>query len=170
MINQLRRYVITPHHQILLYSLIGLAIVVTMASYLLFAEAGSIKSTVFSVNSSPYDIPFSEWAIKWWQWHISIPKAEHPRANPSSTHCPVGEAGPVSFVTHSIQGYSELVCTIPAEKAILMSISSGECDSDEIKSGDEVALRKCASEGNDRRSIPGNSGWRKVKHTTYTRE
>jgi hypothetical protein len=34
-------------------------------------------------------------------------------------------------------------------KISFISISSGECDSDEIKSGDEAALRKCASEGNE---------------------
>jgi hypothetical protein len=122
---------------------------ITTASFILMAEAGSTKPTVYSVQSSPYGLPFSEWAIKWWQWHISIPKGEHPRANPTSTHCPVGDGGSVSFVTQSIQGYSELVCTIPAEKSVLISISSGECDSDEIKSGDEAALRKCASEGNE---------------------
>jgi hypothetical protein len=123
--------------------------VLVIVCYPSSAEPSITEPKVFSANSSPFGIPFSEWAIKWWQWHISIPKAEHPRENPESTYCPVGNDGPVSFLTHSIQGISEQVCNIPAGNAILISVSSGECDSDEIKSGEDAALRKCASEGNE---------------------
>jgi hypothetical protein len=119
MINKFYMFNISLYQRIFLYGLAAFVVMITTASFILMAEAGSTKPTVYSVQSSPYGLPFSEWAIKWWQWHISIPKGEHPRANPTSTHCPVGDGGSVSFVTQSIQGYSELVCTIPAEKSVL---------------------------------------------------
>jgi hypothetical protein len=35
-------------------------------------------------DSSPYGTPYADWIKKWWQWNVSVPKAEHPQTNPKT--------------------------------------------------------------------------------------
>jgi hypothetical protein len=53
---------------------------------------------VFSIDSAPYGIPYKEWITRWWQWHISIPKADH-QWNDATTgeKCAIGQEGSVWF-------------------------------------------------------------------------
>lgn len=102
---------------------------------------------IFSKESRPYDLPYTEWMIKWWQWQISLPREGHPYITQNIQNCPVGIAGPVAFLTQSIQGESHYTCTIPPGHAILLHISSAECSSIEIQSESPPALIKCATEG-----------------------
>ena len=86
---------------------------------------------------------------KWWQWNIQIPKDQHPQLLGSALgKCPVGVSGNVSFLTQSLQGKTEYSCTIPAEQAIMIPVSTGECTSDEAKSSLPADMMKCATEGN----------------------
>ena len=86
---------------------------------------------------------------KWWQWNIQIPKDQHPQLLGSALgKCPVGVSGNVSFLTQSLQGKTEYSCTIPAEQAIMIPVSTGECTSDEAKSSVPAEMMKCATEGN----------------------
>jgi hypothetical protein len=101
----------------------------------------------FLKGTTPYGIPYENWMIKWWQWNMAIPKGQHPVANPNLTKCPVGESGPVSFLTQNLQGESHYTCTIPAGHAILVPISTGECTTDEAHSDSPADLIKCATEG-----------------------
>src|SRR5690242_6302655 len=104
---------------------------------------------IFSTESSPYGIPYSEWMIKWWQWHISLPTQGHPFITKNIENCPVGNSGPVSFLTHSIQGESHYTCIIPAGHAILLRIASAECSTPELPANQRSPADyiKCASEG-----------------------
>ena len=101
----------------------------------------------FPKDSAPYGTPYTEWLIKWWQWHISLPAKGHPLMTPVIENCPVGESGQVSFLAHSLQGESHYTCTIPAGHAILIPISMGECNSNEAHSESDPVLLKCATEG-----------------------
>jgi hypothetical protein len=112
-----------------------------------FAYGVSSTPEIFSKESRPFGLPYTEWMIKWWQWHISLPREGHPYITHNIQNCPVGISGPVAFVTNSIQGESHYTCTIPAGHAILLRIGSAECSSIEIHSESPPALIKCATEG-----------------------
>ena len=32
----------------------------------------------FEVGSSPYNVTYKDWAAKWWQWYVSVPKTHSP--------------------------------------------------------------------------------------------
>lgn len=125
---------------------IGLLIILFI-SYHSLAYGTPPTPETFLKDSAPYGIPYSEWLIKWWQWHISLPAKGHPLMTPNIENCPVGESGQVSFLAHSLQGESHYTCTIPVGHAILISISTGECNSNEAHSDSEPVLIKCATEG-----------------------
>lgn len=113
-----------------------------------FSAYGSSSSPdTFLKGSTPYGESYEDWITKWWQWNIQIPKEQHPVVNPELTKCPVGESGNVSFLTHSLQGKTDYSCTIPAGKAIMIPISTGECTSDEAGSSVPADMIKCATEG-----------------------
>lgn len=102
---------------------------------------------LFLKGSTPYEVPYEEWLARWWQWNLQIPTALHPIANPGITECPVGDSGPVSFLTQKLQGNSQYNCTIPTGNAILVPIGTGECTNDEAKSNIPEEMIKCATEG-----------------------
>jgi hypothetical protein len=112
-----------------------------------FAYGVSSTPQIFSKESRPYGLPYTEWIIKWWQWHISLPKQGHPFITPNLENCPVGKFGSVAFLTHSLEGESHYTCAIPAQHAILLPISNGECNSNEAHSDSPAVLLKCATEG-----------------------
>ena len=104
---------------------------------------------IFSKESRPYGLPYTEWMIKWWQWQISLPREGHPYITQNIQNCPVGIAGPVAFLTNSIQGESHYTCTIPLGHAILLHISSAECRTPELPPDQRSPADyiKCATEG-----------------------
>ena len=109
----------------------------------------SSSPSTFFAGSTPYGVPYNDWLEKWWQWNIQIPKEQHPQTvNFNLIKCPVGESGPVSFLTQSLQGESQYSCTVPAGHAILIPISPGECTTDEAHSSVPADMIKCATEGN----------------------
>lgn len=109
----------------------------------------STSPNTFLKGSTPYNVPYEDWMTKWWQWNIQIPKDQHPQLLGSALgKCPVGVSGNVSFLTQSLQGKTEYSCTIPAEQAIMIPVSTGECTSDEAKSSVPAEMMKCATEGN----------------------
>jgi hypothetical protein len=66
----------------------------------LSTAAYGISSTpqYFTKDSSPYGTPYADWIKKWWQWNVSVPKAEHPQTNPK-TICAMKVSGQVSFIS-----------------------------------------------------------------------
>jgi len=127
-----------------------ICLIVFIISFILyrpFAYGISSAPETFFKGSTPYGVPYEEWLIKWWQWHISLPKEGHPFLIPNVANCPVGNSGPVSFLTHSLQGESHLTCTVPSGKSILFPIATGECNSAEAHSDSDPIIQKCATEG-----------------------
>jgi hypothetical protein len=59
---------------------------------------------------------------------MSIPTSEHPRDAYSEEKCAVNQEGPVWFLADQLGGREERTCTIPAGKAILIPLLTGECD------------------------------------------
>jgi hypothetical protein len=65
--------------QLYKFTMAGIALTaLAISSLTTFTHADSINPGVFSKDSAPYGIPYKEWITRWWQWHISIPKEDHP--------------------------------------------------------------------------------------------
>lgn len=80
------------------------------------------KIPVFTQDSFPYGISFSEWTARWWQWALSIPIECNPVKHMSSHNYATKQAGPVWFLAGTDGGFAERKCTIPAGRSILLPI------------------------------------------------
>ena len=106
----------------------------------------SFTPQLYLKDSSPYGTPYADWIKKWWQWNVSVPKAEHPQTNPKMV-CATKVSGQVSFLVQNLQGPSHYSCTIPAKNAIMLPISTGSCTSIEAHSTKPADLINCATIG-----------------------
>jgi hypothetical protein len=143
--NKQRRY----SHPII-QILIALSLTSIIPSFTLFVQADSINPGVYSKDSSPFGVPYSEWIHRWWQWNQGTPSSQHPRDNFTAQKCTVNQNGSVWFLPDILTGKEERSCTIPAGKAVLVPLLTGECHNDgkpPIMNDDE--LHKCASEGDE---------------------
>jgi hypothetical protein len=116
------------------------------------ASASSFTPQLYLKNSLPYGTPYADWIKKWWQWNVSLPKAEHPQTNPK-TVCATKVSGQVSFLVQNLQGSSHYSCTIPAKNAIMLPISTGSCTSIEAHSSKPADLINCATIGDQHLSF-----------------
>jgi hypothetical protein len=119
-------------------------------SYTLFAKADSVNPGIYSKDSTPFGTAYSEWIHGWWQWNLGTPSAQHPRDNFTAQKCTSNQGGPVWFLPDILTGKEERSFTIPAGKAILVPLLTGECHNDgapPVMNDDE--LRKCAREGDE---------------------
>src|SRR5215204_93897 len=63
------------------------------------ATTASSDFDIFTVDSSPYGSPYSEWVAKWWTWWAGIPIDKHPVKDYSDPErCSVMQNGPVWFL------------------------------------------------------------------------
>jgi hypothetical protein len=110
--------------------------------------ADEINPGLYSSTSNPYDIPFTDWTAKWWQWFIGIPNSQQPFADATGEKCGTNQGGPVWYLLGAA-GKVERTCTIPSDKAILFPILDTECSYSESPSlKTEEDLRKCAIDAN----------------------
>ena len=133
------------------FAVIGVILSFVMSlSIIPSAQGDSINPGVFSIDSKPYGITYADWTARWWQWIFSIPEINHPSLDLTGEKCAIGQEGPVWFLTQTFGGQAERTCTIPAGKAILIPIITGECDylnSPDVTTGS--GLLGCAMEGNE---------------------
>lgn len=111
--------------------------------------ADSFNAGLYSKDSSPFGIPYSDWVHRWWQWNQGIPAAEHPRDNFTERTCQSNQNGPVWFLPDILTGKEERSCTIPSGKGILVPLLTGECHNDVPPIMSDEALIKCSSEGDE---------------------
>ena len=125
------------------------SLIVLAVPYFTPVSADSINPGVYSKDSTPYGAPYGEWIAKWWNWTMSIPKDQHPRDDYTPEKCTVNQNGPVWFLADQLGGREERTCTIPAGKAILIPLLTGECGYEvaEVKNDDD--MRKCATAGDE---------------------
>jgi hypothetical protein len=116
-------------------------------SQFVLAQNGSPE--IYTKDSKPYGISYSEWISKWWQWSQSIPGTVHPREHPSEQNCKVSQQGPVWFLADLLNGKQERTCTIPSGKAILVPLVGGFCGADSAGVKNDNDLRNCATAGDD---------------------
>jgi hypothetical protein len=129
-----------------LYLLVLPLALIILYSPSMTAYGTSFTPQYFTKDSSPYGTPYADWIKKWWQWNVSLPKAEHPKINPK-VMCATKETDQVSFLVHNLQGPSHQSCTIPAKNAIMVPISTATCTSIEAHSTKPADLINCAIVG-----------------------
>jgi hypothetical protein len=77
----------------------------------------------FLPDEFPLGASHEEWLSAYWQWHMSIPFAVHPR---EGGDCAEGQAGDVWFLTTGHNGSPERrSCSIPSGKAVFLLFNSG---------------------------------------------
>lgn len=114
----------------------------------------------FEVGSSPYNVTYSDWAAKWWQWYVSVPKTHSPNNLDYPNHiqnqtCSVMQdpSSPVFFLftPYVDEKAADRTCEIPHDKAILIPIVSAEMDTGDptLTENSTKALIDTATEGNN---------------------
>jgi hypothetical protein len=120
-------------------------------------SSGQTNSPLYTIDSSPFGVPYKEWIIKWWQWDISIPVPNHPNTNYTPEKCSTGQTAnsPVWFLASPFteEQQAERTCTIPKDKAIITALLSGECDLSDPRLTTDDTIKQCAKEGDDFGSI-----------------
>ncbi|MGI0045427.1 MAG: hypothetical protein ACRD47_17140 [Nitrososphaeraceae archaeon] len=71
----------------------------------------------------PYQIPYSEWTVRWWKWIYSIPKDMNPINESASVQCNSNQHDPaVLFLAGGKNGIVERECNVAVGKAILLPV------------------------------------------------
>lgn len=137
--------------QFYIYALLlsGITLTLLLASQSSIVKGDVSNPSVYPTNSAPYNIPYKQWAEKWWQWNFAVPTKQHPRENYTPAKCTSGQHGPVWFLADSLSGTQERTCTIPAGKSILVGVLTGQCDRSDQTLHNDQDVRQCATEGND---------------------
>lgn len=92
-------------------------------------ENKGVIPELFLPSSNPYDVQFSEWTVRWWQWCLSQPKSTNPvnERQRINTNARDNQIYPdVWFLAGTTGGFAERECTIPRGRAILCPIINFE--------------------------------------------
>jgi hypothetical protein len=84
---------------------------------------------IFEPVSSPYDVGYSEWTVRWWNWCLSQPKFTNPVNDRKRTdrNASNNQIYPfVWFLAGTTDGYAERECIVPLIRAILCPIINFE--------------------------------------------
>ena len=127
----------------------------------------AISDLIFSKDSKPYSIPFSEWVGKWWQWQVSIPSKTNPQdltnltlVHPRNAYSPEKcgwnqDDKNVWFLPDGrnlalAQAKNPEIrkCTVPHDKALLVQVYGGGCSYGEGLKTDKE-LKECVDIGLD---------------------
>jgi hypothetical protein len=119
---------------------------------LLLAEAQTENTPkVFPLNSRPYGTSYAEWTAKFWQWLIEQQSGNNAAEDSTGEKCTNNQRDPnVWFFPGTTGGNAERICTIPAGKAILVSVINAVCSyatDPDLKS--EAELRSCVKADQD---------------------
>jgi hypothetical protein len=92
-----------------------------------------------------------------------MPKGEHPRDDFTPEKCTANQGGPVWFLADQLGGREEWTCDIPAGKAILIPLLTGECGYEVPEVKNDEDLRTCATAGNEYGVIEATVDGAKIK-------
>ena len=126
-----------------------------VTSLIQFSKADSINPGLFGSDSKPYGLNFTEWSQNWWRWFVGSPQSINPINDNNGKNCAVGQNDPhVWDLTGTGSGTVVRTCTIPAGRAILISVAGNECSYAENPSlRTESQLKLCAISGNQVTSL-----------------
>jgi hypothetical protein len=81
---------------------------------------------VLPPDTEAYGASHAEWAARFAQWNYSFPFDDHPLNDPNPLACGAGQQGPVFFLGSVALPGDELTmertCTIPADRALFVSV------------------------------------------------
>jgi hypothetical protein len=154
--------------QVLLVILSGVILTLSTFSLTTSVKADNMNPGLYAKDSRPFGISYENWINKWWQWNMGIPSAEHPRDHYTPSRCTVNQSGPVWFLADLLSGKQERTCTIPAGKAILVPLLTGNCDADSTTpnapaSESDPNLIQCAKAGNEYGAISSSLDGRNLQ-------
>ena len=147
-LKDLYENIATPYLTVLLF--ISLVLVITLSTIAAAAAQNEdLTQMLYSVDSKPFGINYSEWFGKYWQWLLSVPAADFPVNDPTGTKCSLHQIDPnVWFMAQPLDGSAQIKCFIPYGKAIFVPILKGECDyMSDSRLKTEPDLRECAYSG-----------------------
>ena len=79
---------------------------------------------VLPPQSQPYGKGYGEWAVKWWQWVMSIPADRNPLTDTTGEFADESQSGPVWFAAGTFGNSAERTYSVPAGKAIFVPVSN----------------------------------------------
>ncbi|HJU35459.1 MAG TPA: hypothetical protein VJ695_10085 [Nitrososphaera sp.] len=82
---------------------------------------------VFSTNSAPFGLQFSDWCVRWVKWCLEQPIETNPAKDMTGKHCCQNQSGPIWFLAGTFGGSATRKCTVPSGKAIMFPILEKEC-------------------------------------------
>jgi hypothetical protein len=88
---------------------------------------------MFSIESAPFGLQFSEWCVRWVKWCLEQPIEINPAKDITGKNSCQNQSGPVWFLAGTFGGSVTRRCTIPMEKAIMFPIIEKECSFAEDK-------------------------------------
>ena len=106
---------------------------------------------IYSIESEPYGLAYSDWAIEWWRWYLSIPKENAPALDTTGENCAQDQNNPnVWFLAGTFGGSAERNCTVPSDKALFFPLINVACSYAYFPSlKTEEELRQCAIDENE---------------------
>jgi hypothetical protein len=149
----------TSSVSVFLLHFVVINLILTLVPVSLFAYASENDPKLFSEDSAPYGVSYSEWTQRWWQWYVSIPKTQSPNFVSNHIECSVGQDpnSPVFFLFSPLvdEENPNRTCTIPQGKAVLIPIVSGIADfgDPELPEKTDKALTETVIAGNNNAEI-----------------
>lgn len=104
-----------------------------------------ISKLTYDINSNPFNISYSDWTTKWWQWAYSVSSNANPSYDDTGKYCSQNQDGPVWYLTLSYKHPVTRICDIPENTSLLITLLNSECSFAEfplLKTENE--LRECA--------------------------
>ena len=116
-----------------------------------FAHDAESDNRVYPPERVVYGMTSGDWGAALWQWITSIPLSKNPAV--TGTNCLIGqEHGPVFLAPASLGGSVTMSCSVPATKAIFITVLTDECSSVEpapFHGSNAPELRNCSGAGAD---------------------
>ena len=122
------------------------AIAATLIISFLFLEATaqSGNSMVFPIESKPYSLSYEQWAIKWWQWFVSIPASMSPASDTTGANCAQNQNDAnVQYLAATFGGKAERTCVVGSEKALFFTVIGTECNAKQDKVTATAQFQAC---------------------------
>lgn len=133
--------------------IVALVVVTILLSNITRPNNASIEvdNLIYSIDSQPNGLDYSEWAIEWWRWYLSISKEDSPALDTTGESCTQNQNNPhVWFLAGTFGGSAERECTVPSDKALFVPLINVACSYAYFPSlKTEEELRQCALEENE---------------------
>jgi hypothetical protein len=101
--------------------------VIVMITIIPQTNADALNPALYSIDESPFGIPYSTWIARWWNWTTGISATEnHPRES-ADRSCDVHQEWKnVWFLPDVLNGNMVRNCEVPLGRAIFVPVTTGE--------------------------------------------